>query len=230
MRRMKRSTFGCPASPEVSDAAGRPLDRYRPVSVEHPRASASVRSCVSRARPGFIGFSRPRCQRGATGRRITRSRVIPATPLHFRLRLGVLVRDRLVLPKQSAEPGTADGPFCATPARSLRPHPLPRMRHGRTGFSRPGTSPEVFVPFSTRWPRRVCPGRPASGPSRFDVSASHVPRLTGTSAWRSPVRFFPLCRTAAMVLDAGWTHAGGASGRIRRLRPRLSIGVRHGDG
>jgi hypothetical protein len=42
-------------------------------------------------------------------------RVIPAAPRAFRVRLGVIARDRLVLPKQSAEPGTTSGPITIGP-------------------------------------------------------------------------------------------------------------------
>jgi hypothetical protein len=99
----------------------------------------------------------------------------------FRLRLGVLARDRRVLPKQSAEPGTAGGPFEATPARPFSPPP------GSAAHAAPNRGPDEaspgqaplmrFRPLQHMLAATRCPGQPASGRSRFDVSASRGPRL-----------------------------------------------------
>jgi hypothetical protein len=52
-----------------------------------------------------------------------------------------------------------------------------------------GASLEVFVPFNARWPRSRCPGRPASGRSRFDVGSSAGPRCADLPARLRPCGF-----------------------------------------
>ena len=60
--------------------------------------------------------------------------------------------------------------------------PLARRRHEcraiRGRLSRSSASLEVFVPFNAHWRRSRCPGRPASGRSRFGVSSRPPARAT----------------------------------------------------
>jgi hypothetical protein len=79
---------------------------------------------------------------------------------------------------------------------------LPQLRHARHDgrrtaprHPRPSASLEVFVPCNARWPGSRCPGRPASGRSRFGVSPhppararSHA-NLPASVICISPLRF-----------------------------------------
>jgi hypothetical protein len=102
-------------------------------------------------------------------------------------------------------------PDSAIPARSSPPRRRSRVRRGSIrGFLRPGASPEVFVPFSTHWPRRVLPG--AAGLRTIPLRRFRQPwpaLVPGPPPGVRPCGF-SLRRTAAMVLDAGRTLAGGA--------------------
>ena len=112
----------------------------------------------------------------------------------FRLRLGVLARDRRVLPKQSAEPGTAGGPFEATPARPFSPPPgSPAHAAANRGPDEvsPGQAPLMrfrplqHIPAATRCVRG---NRPPDDPATtFPPVVARA--WTGTSTWRSSVRF-----------------------------------------
>jgi hypothetical protein len=128
----------------------------------------------------------------------------PGTPhTNCRLRLGVRARDRRVLPKQSAEPGTAGGPFEATPARPFPPPSVPAAHATgtRTDKASLGQAPLMrFVPLQHTLAATRCPGQPASGRSRFDVSASRGPRLVRNLHLALVRAVFPPGRIAAMVL------------------------------
>lgn len=169
-----------------------PGDR-RIVSASTDRTSARVGPSSTgwrfplRARPSWLG---PAVRiRDVSARRITLFAFAAATPITTALRLGVLTRDRPVLPKQSAEPGTAGGPFKATPARSFPPGTGRACDADAPGLLRSSASPEVFVPFSAYRPRARCPEEPSSGRSRFGVwpIASRAQAGTTRSAYAPEV-------------------------------------------
>jgi hypothetical protein len=172
--------------------AGRPSNRFRS---ERPDARArwalaSRVTCSPEIRPALIGFCRLLvfvlgCPPGDASPVL---RVPRASSPRPRLRFGVIARDRPVAPKQSAEPRHYERTrFVTRPARPTRSHRAGTKCLGVAAVRlMSGASLEVFVPFSARWPCSRCPGRPASGRSRFGVpvcigrarNAANLPDVT----------------------------------------------------
>ncbi len=93
------------------------------------------------------------------------------------------------------------GPTCRLPRRRRR------GRDAREPGCRSGASLEVFVPCNAHWRRSRCPGRPASGRSRFDASspaarASALCRggLSGVDDFSRALAVFRSCGFRAMKL------------------------------
>jgi hypothetical protein len=117
----------------------------------------------------------------------------------FRLRLGVLARDRPFAPKQSAEPGTT-GKSATRPARS--------PPSGR----RSGTSPEVYSP--TAHASRVAlsgGGQPPDDPA----SAFRRPPVLRAQADQKATLALAVFRAARVIADDD-ARAGGRSGWVVR--------------
>jgi hypothetical protein len=134
-------------------------------------------------------------------------------------------RDRLVSPNQSATAKHYGPDPRFHRARPVRPHwlrragtPVPNVG----GPPQPDASLEVFVPCNARRPRSRCPGRPASGRSRFGVSSSSGPRARAKRTCRRDERRpcgFSLQRTCC-------EDARVADPRPRTFQPNPSLARR----
>lgn len=124
------------------------------------------------------------------------ARLAATPPYDFDLRRDVRARDRLVLPKQSAEPGTAGGPGNTRSTVSASGHAAHAADNSKASLDRAPLlrfGPLQHTPAAAR-----CPGRPASGRSRFDVSPAS-PRVRTFNTGLRPCGF-PPGRVDARVL------------------------------
>jgi hypothetical protein len=116
-------------------------------------------------------------------------------------------------PPRLSNQSTRRGALRARPAiaRPARPADCLDARAQRAARREPGcwsgASLEVFVPCNARWRRSRCPGRPASGRSRFGVSSRRRPArphfhadLPARMTLLAPVRFSAQADSLAMKL------------------------------
>jgi hypothetical protein len=171
----------------------------------------------SRALPGPIALGRLDKSGGCRLTHHPFARLAATPPYDFDLRRDVLARDRLVLPKQSAEPGTAGGPCDTRSIVSASGHAAHAADDSKASLDRAPLlrfNPLQHTPAAARYP-----GRPASGRSRFDVCPI------------TPAHLRTDDRPSSMRFSAGQSRCDGArcggrlrekrSSRIRHLYPRV---------
>lgn len=187
--------------------AGRSVVRFPDDAIERPRAWAVAGDWrLPASCPAPLAWA------GSTqsgGCRLTHhpfARLAATPPYDFDLRRDVRARDRLVLPKQSAEPGTAGGPDDTRSTVSASGHAAHAADDSKASLDRAPLlrfGPLQHTPAAAR-----CPGRPASGRSRFDVLPAS-PRVRTFNTGLTSLRF-----------SAGQSRCEGArcGGRVREKR------------
>jgi hypothetical protein len=137
------------------------------------------------------------------------------------LRFGVLARDRLVLPKQSAEPGTAGEPFEATAARSLGLCLRSRMRRRASG---PACDRAPLLRFFPLQHTLAAPRCPRQDPADDRQDLSQPPDdPASTFASVAPAHLRTSRRPAALAVLRSQKRGGGARNRRTHARGAFQL-------
>lgn len=173
----------CCASSEFCGACRAAKDRRRSRLARRPCAFDPSHVTLSLAgATGLIGFGRLLFPERSPSDASPVLRVtVSAASLRLHVRFGVIrPRPPCLTESIGYRRALRAGPVCF---RTTGPTELASScRHrvsGIDGSPQSAASLEVFVPCNARWPRSRCPGRPASGRSRFGVSSPSPARALG---------------------------------------------------